>query len=767
MAEMEEALRSCMERLVIAREEREQIIVEAANEISSEKRRARELQQKLEDLTKKAAKLAAENGGLRKAADANAALIGELRESEAAAGVKLADATAQLEAARKQAGTLQYEVRMLQKELQVRGHERDYDLSAADAARRREAEHLARIAQLEAECNRLRAMLRKRLPGPAAIAKMRDEVDQQTTPTTSPRRPRPATPSSPRPAALGPRTPSPSRRRSVSDAEGQAASRLRAVEEENRALKEALARREGELQLVQMKYADEACKLTVVQRQLKEMTEENKQLSDANCESQSWASALISELEQFRNAKENGGASIMVASEMNLLDDFAEMEKMEMALGDQKRNTPRASSPKKADLTSVMAEKNGNDPVVNGTVPNGHTERVHDIWNLVVHKHEASGESIEAIFEEIQNVISNKRGDSEVSYDWSEIEKTVRDLIEKITPMIGTSAEDIVARSGPQSHGKSELCSCLEHLVQVCHDLLNGKAKLEKFIDEVCLILKYIVGDYLSNQDLSDTVHSDEKNFDEDESLATVNTEGKQDIQIAEPAAALDIQKESREGRNQSSEDHTMASHQEKLDEELARVVLVQDDNIMSGRKSTDCEIERPAEASVQHCAAQEERYLATNSEFLAAADKLAECQETITILNKQLQTLKIPKTSSGSLDGSICNPRPSSAKSEYKPQSLASILADEFAKPEGARSPTTPKQEQLKKDEDATPMRSTAQKQSSAGADDKDSMQIVVHPVFAAEPQQKDEASADPKRKKKRSQSLLGRIIFRKKVEG
>ena len=32
MAEMGEALRSCMERLVIAREERQQIIVEAANE---------------------------------------------------------------------------------------------------------------------------------------------------------------------------------------------------------------------------------------------------------------------------------------------------------------------------------------------------------------------------------------------------------------------------------------------------------------------------------------------------------------------------------------------------------------------------------------------------------------------------------------------------------------------------------------------------------------------------------------------------------------
>ncbi|RLM80145.1 filament-like plant protein 7 [Panicum miliaceum] len=754
MTEMEEALRSCMERLVIAREEREQIIVEAANEISSEKKKVREFQLKLEDANKKAAKLAAENNSLRKAVDAKDALIGELRESEAAAGGKLADATARLESAQKQAGSLQYEVRMLQKELEVRGQEREYDLKSVDAARRQQAEHLKRIAQLEAECQRLLGMVRKRLPGPAAIAKMRDEVEQQT-PTASLRRPRPATPSSPRSVApFSPRTPSP--RRSVSDAEGYAF-KLRAVEDENRALKQALAKRESELQFVQMKYADEACKLTVVQRQLKELTDENKQLSDANCQSESWASALISELEQFRAASQNG-ASIMTSSEMNLLDDFAEIEKMEMASGDLNGNAPPASL-KKGDTTPVKREKSGDDPAMNGTIPNGHpeTERVQDIWNLVVHKHEASGESIETILEEIQKAISNKREDSELPYDRSEIEKTVRDLVEKLTSMIGTSTGDNIGRSGPLSHDKSELCSRLEHLVQVCHDLLHGEAELEKFIDEVCLILKYIVGQYLPNQHLPDTVDSDEKNFDEDKSTGTANTESNQDIQSTKPAEALDIQEEAQEGLNQSAEDAIMASDQEKLDEELARAVLAQDDNILPGRKSDCCdEIESPAaEASVQHWVAQEESHLATDSEILAAADKLAECQETITILSKQLQALKIPATSSGPLDGSICNPRPSSAMSDYKPQSLASILAEEFAAyAEGSRSP-------------ATPTRSTALEQNNAGADDKESAQIVVHPVFAAEPrQQEDDDSSDARRKKKRGQSLLGRIMFRKRVD-
>ncbi|CAD6243604.1 unnamed protein product [Miscanthus lutarioriparius] len=775
MAEMGEALRSCMERLVIAREEREQIIMEAANEISSEKKKVRELQQKLEDANKKVAKLAAENNHLSKAADSKDALIGELRESAAATGNKLADATARLESAQKQAGSLQYEVRMLQKELEVRVQEREYDLKSADAARRQQAEHLKRIAELEAECQRLRAMVRKRLPGPAAIAKMRDEVDQQPTQTptsASPRRPRPAMPSSPR-SVVAPRTPSP-RRSSVSDAEGYAF-KLRAVEDENKALKQAFAKRESELQFMQMKYADEACKLTVAQRQLKELTEENRQLSDANSQSESWASALVSELDKFRSGNQNGGASIMASSssEMNLLDDFAEIEKLEMASGDQKRNAQRAS-PKKADTGLVTKEQNGNGPVLDGSISNGHPEKVKNIWELVVHRHEASGESVETIIEQIsqaldQTAISAKRDDSVALNDRSEIEKAVRNMVEEITSMIRTSAEDNVARSRVllhNLHNKSELFRRLEHLVQICHDLLEGKCNLGKFIDEVCLVLKHIVSQYFSDQDQTDSLNSNTENFDGVKSLSTVPVNGTHDTESAKPAAKLGIQTEAEEEPVQSVESKIMANHLQKPDTEPIHVIQAQDDSILPGRKSAYCEIKSPvAEASVENCAAQEESHLATNSEILAAADKLAECQETITILSKQLQALKMPATS-GPLDtSSICNPRPSNAASDYRPQSLASILAEEFANAEVSMSPTTPKQQVLsKKDEGevcATPRRSAAQQEEeNAGTG------AVVHPVFAAAPRQ-DDVSADPKRKKKRGTSLLGRIMFRKRVEG
>ncbi|KAL5665863.1 hypothetical protein ACJX0J_025971, partial [Zea mays] len=626
MTEMGEALRTCMERLVVAREEREQIIVEAANEISSKKKKVRELQLKLEDANKKIAKLAAENSNLCKAADVKDALIGELRESAAATGDKLADATARLESAQKQAGSLEYEVRMLQKELEVRGQEREYDLKSVDAARRQQAEHQKRIAQLEAECQRLRAMVRKRLPGPAAIAKMRDEVDQQQaqTPTASPRRPRPATPSSPRSAVapFSPRTPSP--RRSVSGGADGYAFRLRAVEDENTALKQALAKRESELQFMQMKYADEACKLTAAQMQVKELTEENRQLSDANTQSESWASALVSELDKFRSGNENGGAcaSIMASSEMNLLHDFSEVEKLETASGDQKRNVQRAS-PHKADTGLATEEQNGNAPVLDGSVSNGHPEKVRHIWELVVQKHEASGESFEAIIEQISQALEQtatraKRDGSDVPSDQSEIEKAVRDMVEQTTSMIQAAyaEEDDVARSRALSHHKSEMFRRFKRLVQVRHELLEGKCDLGKFVDEVCLILKYVVSQCFSDQDQIDTVSRDTEDFDGAKPSGAVTADGTHDTESAKPTATSAFRTEADGEPVQSVESQTTAANRlQKPDIELIHALQHEDgSSILSERKSAAYrEMQSPAsEASVERRAVQEENHLAT-----------------------------------------------------------------------------------------------------------------------------------------------------------
>uniref|UniRef100_A0ACD5Z2V8 Uncharacterized protein n=1 Tax=Avena sativa TaxID=4498 RepID=A0ACD5Z2V8_AVESA len=760
MAEMEDALRSCMEQLLIAREEREQIIVEAANEISSQQKVLRDLQHSLEVANKKAAKLAAENNSLCKAIDAKDKLARELRESKAASDEQLAGATAKLEAAQKQSASLRYEARMLQKELEVRSQEREYDLKSVDAARAQHAESLKKIALLEAECQRLRAMVRKRLPGPAALAKMRDEVDQQQQQQpsravgASPRRQRSATPTMSPSRSVTPMSPrSVTPRRGPSDLPDQSyAVRLRAVEDENNALKRVLATRDTELQFARMKYADEVCKLSAVQGQLKELTEESKRLCDANAKTESWASALVSELDHLRAGKQGNGASSVMVSDMSLLDDFAEIEKLEMASG------------------SVMSEKNDKFPDQNGSVSNGHPEWVHDVWELVNRKHEASGESIGTILEEIRRALDqspdhNNKGDaSEELYDRAKVRKMVRNLIEKITAVIRVSAKDNVARSGSLLHDKPEFVARLEYLVHVCHDVLHEKAKLENFIEEVCLVLEYIVNQYFSNRVRPDTMDGNTKNFDGDESSSAVNTNGEHDMQSATSTAAPDIGTEAHQEPIQSARHPPEKVDERQLNEELAVVMLHKNYDMEPGRMSSYYEIESHTDDGTEDLE-QEGKQLATNSEISAAADKLAECQETITTLSKQLQALQTLPTS-GILDFSMYSPRPSSA-ADYKPQSLGSILADEGTGMTEAPSSPAPKQVRTKKEQGepdaAAPRRSMAQEQL-VDADGEASGQAAVQPVLL-EPR-RDETPADP-RKKKRGPSLLGRMIFRKRVEG
>ncbi|XP_006647515.1 filament-like plant protein 7 [Oryza brachyantha] len=785
MSEMEGALRSCMEQLLIAREEREQIIVEAASEISSEKKKSRELQRKLDAATKKAAKLAAENGSLAKAIDAKDAAINELKGSKSASDGELAGARAKLDAAQKQSASLQYEVRMLQKELEIRSQEREYDHQSADAAGRQQAESQKKIAQLEGECQRLRAMVRKRLPGPAAIAKMRDEVDQPAAgaPAT-PRRSRSVAPMSPRSVAapMTPRSTTPMSARPMSPMSARPmtprrappehetnTAKLHAVEEENKALKQALAKRDAELQFVQMKYADEACKLSVVQRQLSELSEENKQLSDAHGQTESWASALISELEQFRASKQGA------ASEMSLLDDFAEIERLEMASGGQGLK-PSGASPKNVHSQSVLSEKNGKDSVQENGISNGQNHRdtvlengisngqpewVQDMCKLVMQKHESSGEKVETILELITRALdqssAHQKGDAlDGSYDWTRVKEMVSSLTEEVTCAIGISAGSNVASSEQLLLDKSEFSARLQQLVHVCHDLLNGKANLEKFVDEVCLILEYIVNQYksISYQEQSDdTVDKNTENLDGDGSLSSMN--GGCDIKSPESAAVLDIQTEEHKQSIQSVQGQK-TDEERQLDEELTRVILDQDEKI-SQENSTCCEIESPpAHPTAESVTDQEEKQLISSSDISAAAEKLAECQETITNLSRQLLALKSPAVS-GNLDSSISNSRPSSAKSEYKPQSLASILAEgEDTGTEGSGSPAT-KELHSKKDPDAAASRKSVTKDGSA-------TQTVVLPIL---PEPSQQTISPDLKKKKRSPSLLGRMIFRKKVEG
>ncbi|KAL5683154.1 hypothetical protein ACJX0J_009539, partial [Zea mays] len=201
----------------------------------------------------------------------------------------------------------------------------------------------------------------------------------------------------------------------------------------------------------------------------------------------------------------------------------------------------------------------------------------------------------------------------------SEIEKAVRDMVEETTSMIQAEIvkrEDDVARSRALSQDKSELFRHFERL----------------FVDKVCLILKYVVSQCFSNQDQTDTVSRDTEDFDGAKPSGAVTVDATHDTESAKQAATLAFQTYADEEPVQSIESQTTtANHLQKPDIELIHALQHQD-------------------VHHQELNSQYQHHSLQSSEILASTDKLAECQETITILSKQLQALKMP-TASGPPD--------------------------------------------------------------------------------------------------------------------
>ncbi|CAN4082938.1 unnamed protein product [Withania somnifera] len=329
LVNLDAALKECMQQLRLIRDEQENRIRDAVSEASKEFEKTRTLLEiKLADAGQKLSRLGSENTQLSMALMAKEKATSHLKGQVARAEADFSALKTRLESVEKDNASLLYEVRVLEKELEIRNEEREFNRRTADVAHKQHLESVKKIAQLDSECERLRILVRKKLPGPAALAKMKNEVEMLGKDHVKLRR-RKSNPSQngsvDLTSEMAPDTPN----KNINFLPEQ----LCMMEEENRILKEALNKRASELKLDRMtndqtaaqpeKHLPSAQELSVTS--LSDMSSD-----DIGGCSESWASALMSELEHFKNEKRIGPpSSISVgASDINLMDDFAEMEKL-------------------------------------------------------------------------------------------------------------------------------------------------------------------------------------------------------------------------------------------------------------------------------------------------------------------------------------------------------------------------------------------------------------------------------------------------------
>ncbi|XAR74006.1 hypothetical protein NMG60_11008155 [Bertholletia excelsa] len=374
LTHLDMALKECMQQLRFVREEQEQRIHDAVMKASSEFEKERSvLEEKLAHTNEMLTNLGAENIQLSKALLSKEKLIQDVNEKRSQAEADFKGLMARLESVEKENASLKYEVRVLEKEAEIRNEEREFNRRTADVAHRQHLESVKKIAKLESECQKLRVLVRKRLPGPAAIAKMKNEVDVLSKdPSEARRRKSNLFPNGAGDFTVDNTPDTPSKRINF------LTEQLHALEEENTSLKETLDRKTSE-------YAATASKLSKLEAQLEELskgqisTEPAKSIrmphesslasmSDMGSDdkvscAESWASALISELEHFRDKKHIDTPLQKSAgvSGIDLMDDFVEMEKLAIVSVDKPSGSSNITLVKEGEIIGPLEIQSDRD----------------------------------------------------------------------------------------------------------------------------------------------------------------------------------------------------------------------------------------------------------------------------------------------------------------------------------------------------------------------------------------------------------------------
>ncbi|WMV26629.1 hypothetical protein MTR67_020014 [Solanum verrucosum] len=175
--------------------------------------------------------------------------IGGSRQAPRGRGEKKSQADAEIEmlksnieSCEREINSLKYELHINSNELEIRNEEKNMSVRSAEVANKQHLEGVKKIAKLEAECQRLCGLVRKKYPGPATLAQMKLEVE-----------------------SLG-RDYGGSRK--FHKENEQLTKCLLAMEEETKILKEALAHRNSEFQASRSICAKTSSKLQSLEAQL-------------------------------------------------------------------------------------------------------------------------------------------------------------------------------------------------------------------------------------------------------------------------------------------------------------------------------------------------------------------------------------------------------------------------------------------------------------------------------------------------------------------
>ncbi|ESW29923.1 hypothetical protein PHAVU_002G109900 [Phaseolus vulgaris] len=177
-AHLDDALKECMKQIRIVKEESEHKLQEVILMKSHQWEKSKlELEAQIDNLDIGLRELASENAALMRSLQESSNKIVKLKEEKSEAEGEVELLTKSVQSKEKEMSSLKYELHVISKELDIRNEEKNMIMRSAEVANKQHTEDVKNIARLDNECQRLRSLLRKKLPGAAALAQMKLEVE--------------------------------------------------------------------------------------------------------------------------------------------------------------------------------------------------------------------------------------------------------------------------------------------------------------------------------------------------------------------------------------------------------------------------------------------------------------------------------------------------------------------------------------------------------------------------------------------------------------
>ncbi|KAH9297721.1 hypothetical protein KI387_029403, partial [Taxus chinensis] len=357
VSHLDGALKECMRELRNAREEQEQKIHEAVVKKTREWDKSKfELDARIVELEQLLNDAKSKSNTASTSMQESSKALSDLQEARNQAESEAKVFQTKLETLESENNVLKYKLHALSKEVDMIIDERDIGKKSAQAANKQHLEAFKKVTKLEAECQRLRALVKKRLPGPAALAQMKLEVETAGKESGDIKLRKSLSKGAGSPLSSVESSHDKHQEHSQKGIDYCTGSML-AVEEENKMLKDTLSKRNSELKASRVMCARTAAKLSTVEQQLEYLmrrqgkpvlelhlegsrsgsTSNPPSLSsisedgndgDPSC-AESWASALIAELDHIKIEKVTGKVEkLSDAPKVDLMDDFLEMERL-------------------------------------------------------------------------------------------------------------------------------------------------------------------------------------------------------------------------------------------------------------------------------------------------------------------------------------------------------------------------------------------------------------------------------------------------------